>query len=208
MEKKPLLQEVEKDILSNLQCPLKDVATNLVFGKGNPDAKIVFIGEAPGATEDKLGKPFVGRAGQELDKLLQTIGLTINDVYITNILKYRPPKNRDPKPEEIARHTPYLIAQIKIINPRVIITLGNFSTKFVLSKFSVEGMNKIEGVSKLHGKPREVTVNENTWTVVPMYHPAAMLYRPQLREVIERDFKKVEKILGGVKTTKKLDEFF
>lgn len=206
--KEELLKEVEDKILSEMECPLKSAATNLVFGKGNPDAKILFIGEAPGANEDKVGKPFVGRAGQELDKLLGTIGLSLVDVYIANILKYRPPKNRDPKPDEIARHTPYLIEQIEIIQPEVILTLGNFSTKFVLSKFSVEEMNRIEGVGSLHGKSRLITVGEHTWTVVPMYHPAAMLYRPQLREVIERDFKKIEKLIGSVKSVKKLDEFF
>lgn len=203
------LENIKKELLDTLKCPLRDTATNLVFGKGNPHAKIMFIGEAPGEQEDMQGIPFVGRAGKELDKLLQTIGLTLDDTYIANILKYRPPKNRDPLPEEIARHTPYLVKQIRAINPRVIITLGNFSTKFVLAEFSVEGMKKILGVGELHGKPQKLNVagengaqDKQEFLVVPMYHPAAILYRPQLRVVIEQDFKNVAELINIEKTTK------
>lgn len=174
-----------------MQCPLKDAATNIVFGKGNPKADILFIGEAPGEKEDLQGEPFVGRAGKELDKLLHTINLTIDDVYIANILKYRPPKNRNPTTEEMIRHTPYLIRQIQAINPKVIITLGNFSTRFVLNNMQVAGMNKIPGISTLHGTIQELSIGKKKRTIIPMYHPAAMLYRPQLREVIEEDFRKV-----------------
>src|SRR3989344_3568304 len=126
MTKETALNEIRKKILSDMTCPLKDAATNLVFGKGNPNAPILFIGEAPGEQEDKQGLPFVGAAGKQLDRLLHTIGLTLDDVYIANILKYRPPNNRNPTVDEIRRHTPYLIDQIKIINPRIIATLGNF----------------------------------------------------------------------------------
>lgn len=196
MGKKEQLEEIKEKIEKELECPLKDNATNLVFGKGNPSAEIMFIGEAPGEKEDLQGVPFVGAAGRELDKLLHSIGLSMDEVYIGNILKYRPPNNRDPQPEEIMRHTPYLIEQIKAIQPKVILTLGNFSTKFVLSGFSVEDMKKIAGVSVLHGKIQDVRVDGMIFKVVPLYHPAAMLYKPPLRKVLEEDFLRVAEIIG------------
>ena len=195
MEKPGSLNEVRARILRDMDCPLKDSATNLVFGKGNPDAKIMFIGEAPGEKEDLQGIPFVGRAGNELDKLLHSIGLGIDDVYIANILKYRPPNNRDPTVDEIRRHTPYLVEQIKIIKPRVICTLGNFSTKFVLAGLDVDGMKKIGGISFLHGKPVDMEIDGVHAKVVPLYHPAAMLYKPPLRKVLEEDFKVVADLI-------------
>lgn len=188
------LKEVERRC-ENAQLPLKQNATNLVFGKGNPHANILFIGEAPGAKEDEQGIPFVGRAGQNLDKLLHTIGLTLDDCYIANILKYRPPNNRDPTAEEIAAHTPFLVEQITAIKPTIIATLGNFSTKFVLAQFSVESMKHIQGVSKLHGRPHTVSAGELSFAVFPLYHPAASMYRPQLREVMEEDFVKMGEFL-------------
>lgn len=190
------LEDVKQRILTEMKCPLKDSATNLVFGKGNPDADIMFIGEAPGEQEDLQGIPFVGRAGQELDKLLQTIGLNLEKAYIANILKYRPPNNRDPTTEEIERHTPYLIEQIKIIKPKIIATLGNYSTKFVLAHFKVEGMKNIPGISGLHGKARDLEIDGMNFKVVPLYHPAAMLYNPSLRQVLEEDFQKMKEILS------------
>jgi len=150
--KEDQLLALQKRIEDELVCPLKDAATNMVFGKGNPNASIVFIGEAPGEKEDEQGIPFVGRAGKELDKLLHRIGLTLDDVYICNILKYHPPKNRDPSLEEIERHTPYLIEQLKIIQPAIVATLGNYSTKFVLGGFRTSGMKTVKGISVLHGK--------------------------------------------------------
>jgi len=189
------LDVVKQRILSDMTCPLKDAATNLVFGKGNSDADILFIGEAPGEKEDLQGIPFVGSAGKELNKLLSAIGLSLDDIYIANILKYRPPNNRDPTPEEIERHTPYLIEQIKIIKPKIIATLGNYSTKFVLAKFSVEGMKSIPGISTLHGKPKEMNINGLSFKVIPLYHPAAMLYKPPLRQVLNEDFLTMSKIL-------------
>ncbi len=206
------LEEVKQKILKELKCPLKDAATNIVFGKGNPDAKILFIGEAPGEKEDLQGLPFVGRAGKQLDNLLHKISLTINDVYIANILKYRPPKNRDPKIEEIQNHTPYLIEQIKIINPKIIATLGNFSSKFILAlnaydeskqtqdEFFKEHlkkeMKKIPGVSEIHGKEYTVKFNSTEFKVIPIFHPAAMMYRPTIREHFENDFKVMADIIG------------
>ena len=189
------LERVKKDILKNLECPLKKTATNLVFGKGNPDAPILFIGEAPGEKEDLEGYPFVGAAGKQLDKLLNSINLTLDDVYIANILKYRPPENRNPSVEEIRSHTPYLIEQIKIIRPKIIATLGNFSTKFVLAKFDVDKMKSIKGISTLHGQPIEVQIDNLSFTVVPLFHPAAILYRPKWRTSLEQDFLKMKEII-------------
>ncbi len=195
MEKQEALDALRQRIIDELVCPLKDAATNLVFGKGNPDADIVFIGEAPGAQEDLQGVPFVGRAGRELDKLLRRISLTLNDVYICNILKYRPPQNRDPSMDEIRNHTPYLIQQLKIISPKIIVTLGNYATKFVLAGFDSEGMKKIAGITQLHGKKNHLVVDGVDFVIVPMYHPAAMLYNPKLRETVEKDFLVLAKLL-------------
>jgi len=195
MSKADDLNEVKKRIETDMVCPLKDASTNVVFGKGNVDASILFIGEAPGEQEDLQGVPFVGRAGKELDSLLQSIGLSLDDVYIANILKCRPPSNRDPTVEEIKRHTPYLIEQIKIIQPKVICTLGNFSTKFVLAHFDVDGMKKIGGISFLHGKPVDIEVDSVKAKVIPLYHPAAMLYRPGLREDLNKDFQIIKECI-------------
>ncbi len=185
------LKELEEKIKKE-NLLLKDNAKNLVFGKGNPKADILFIGEAPGAKEDELGIPFVGASGKELDKLLQTIELSIEDVYIANILKYRPPSNRDPTTEEIENHTPYLLNQIDIIKPKVICTLGNYSTKFVLANFEVSKMKEIPGITKLHGKIKQI----RNYNVFPIYHPAAMLYNPKLREVLKEDFLKLKDFLN------------
>lgn len=189
--KQKALKKIEQNILSDFSCPLKSVATNIVFGKGNPDAKLFFIGEAPGAKEDLQGMPFVGAAGRELDKLLNQIGLSIDDVYIANILKYRPPGNRNPSSKEIKAHTPFLLEQINIIKPKIVCTLGNYATKFALAGFKPEGMNKIEGISSIHGVPQRI----DGLLVVPLYHPAAMLYNPRLRSVLIEDFEKLKLLL-------------
>lgn len=195
MNKVEQLEQVQQKILTEMVCPLKDAAKNLVFGKGNPNASILFIGEAPGEKEDEQGIPFVGSAGKELDKLLRSIGLTLEDAYIANILKYRPPNNRDPSVEEIYRHTPYLIEQIKIIRPKIICTLGNYSTKFVLSSFNIPNMKKIGGISTLHGKVNPIKIGDMEFIVIPLYHPAAMLYNPRLRDTLAEDFLKMQEIL-------------
>ena len=187
--------EILKNKLLKIDIPLKETAKNLVFGKGNPEAKIIFIGEAPGANEDLQGEPFVGAAGKNLDKLLNLINLTIEDVYITNILKYRPPNNRNPNTEEIKLHTPYLIDQIKIIKPKFLCTLGNFSTKFVLAGFDADNMKKIGGITSLHGKISEVQLGTNVIKVFPLFHPAAMIYNRGLKETIENDFLELQKHL-------------
>jgi uracil-DNA glycosylase len=198
MDNKSLLDELKSKTAEELKCPLKDNARNLVFGKGNPNAEILFIGEAPGEQEDLQGIPFVGAAGKQLDKLLNLIGLSLDDVYIANILKYRPPENRNPSVDEIKNHTPFLIEQIKIIKPKIICTLGNFSTKFVLARFNVDGMKKIEGISSLHGKPVKLEVDGLSFTVFPLYHPAAILYKPGLRKDLEDDFLKMKDVLSSL----------
>ena len=182
------LEKIRNEILKNLHDDLSKNAKNLVFGKGNEKADIFFIGEAPGAKEDELGIPFVGSSGKELDKLLNKINLGIEDVYIANILKYRPPNNRNPKVFEIKLHTPYLLKQIKTVNPKIICTLGNFATKFILSGFDAKGMNKIDGISNLHGKIKSINLEGKEYFVLPIYHPAAMLYNGSLRNVMEQDF--------------------
>ncbi len=194
--KKEKLDNIIDDIENNLICELKDNAKNLVFGKGDIDADIFFIGEAPGKNEDLEGLPFVGKAGKQLDDMLSTINLGINDVYIANILKYRPPNNRDPKPDEIKKHTPYLIRQIKVIDPNVVVTLGNFATKFALSGFKTKGMSKVSGISKIHGTVFESEGEIEGIDIFPMYHPAAMLYQRSLEDTLYSDFKKLRKYIN------------
>lgn len=203
MGKSEELEAVKQKILTEMVCPLKDAAKNLVFGKGNPDAPIMFIGEAPGEKEDEQGIPFVGSAGKELDKLLRLINLTLDEVYIANILKYRPPNNRNPSVEEIYRHTPYLIEQIKIIRPKIICTLGNYSTKFVLASFNIPAMKKIGGITSLHGKVNYISIDGMNFTVIPLYHPAAMLYNPRLRETLVQDFLAIQPILKTMNNIEK-----
>ena len=189
------LETIKEKILTLRTFPLKKTAQNIVFGKGNPDAKIFFIGEAPGAKEDAQGIPFVGATGKQLDLLLQSIGLNLDAVYIANILKYRPPENRNPNIKEIRTHTPFLIRQIQIIQPKIIVTLGNFATRFVLAGFDADKMDSIPGISQLHGKAKKFKVDSLAFTVIPLYHPAAMLYNPGLKKVLQEDFKTIKKYL-------------
>ena len=195
MSKEDELENLEKFTKENLNDNLSKTATNLVFGKGNSNSEILFIGEAPGREEDIKGIPFVGRAGLELDKMLKKINLNLEKCYIANILKYRPPNNRDPQEEEIKEHTPYLIKQIEIIEPKIIVTLGNFSTKFILSKFNIKDMSKIKGVGVLHGKIHTIEIKNKNYRVMPMFHPAAILYNPILRGQFSEDFEKLKNSL-------------
>ncbi|MGE0793535.1 MAG: uracil-DNA glycosylase [Candidatus Woesearchaeota archaeon] len=191
MSKQEQLDKLKQKIESELVCPLKDSATNIVFGKGNPNADILIIGEAPGANEDLQGIPFVGKAGKNLDSFLNLINLSLDDVYIANILKYRPPKNRNPTKEEIINHTPYLVEQIKIIQPKVILPLGKFATEFCLAEFDTSKIKTI-AMSEVHGKIYKI----NNLTIIPMYHPAAMIYNQKLKITLEEDFVKVGNYLG------------
>jgi len=165
---------------------------NIVIGKGNVNADILFVGEAPGRNEDEQGLPFVGAAGKNLDKLLANVGLTLEDVYVANILKCRPPENRDPLPEEIKIHTLWLIEQIKEMKPKVICSLGNYSTKFFIAKGEVDKMASVSGITQLHGKPRVLDFHGLKIKLIPLFHPAAIIYNRSLLELWEKDMEIVK----------------
>lgn len=174
------LDNLKKQAAQDPNLSLKNTACNLVFGEGNPDAKIYFLGEAPGKFEDLTGRPFVGQAGKVLDKLLASINLKREGVFITSILWYRPPENRDPKPDEITSFEHYLNQQIAIIKPKVIVTLGRFS----LNKFLPD-----EKISTVHGKTVHIRWKNQKITIIPMYHPAAALRRREIMQRLMKDFK-------------------
>jgi len=179
------LPEVMAEIGDCHRCPLGDGRTNLVFGVGNPDARVMFIGEEPGKNEDLQGEPFVGAAGRFLDELLGYAGLVRGDIYIANILKCRPPGNRDPQPPEIEACTPFLRDQVRAIHPDYLVTLGNYATKFVL--------RTDRGITGLHGTVQQA----GRFRVLPMFHPAAALYDQSKKEVMEADFRHLGKLLAG-----------
>ncbi len=189
------LKEVEEEC-RQADLPLKEGATNLVFGKGNAGASIMFVGEAPGRNEDLQGFPFVGAAGKNLDKLLGNVGLTLEDVYIANILKYRPPENRGPLPEEIKAHTPWLLKQIEVMQPKVVCTLGNYATKFFLAGTNVDLMDKQPGITTVHGKARMITLSGREVKLIPLFHPAAIIYNRKLLPLWEKDMEIVKGEVG------------
>ncbi|MBN2421106.1 uracil-DNA glycosylase [Candidatus Woesearchaeota archaeon] len=166
---------------------------NIVVGRGNLNADILFVGEAPGRNEDEQGLPFVGAAGKNLDKLLSAVGLTSNDIYIANILKCRPPENRNPTSEEIKAHTPWLMKQIREIKPKVICSLGNYATKFFLSGCEVDLMDKQPGITQVHGKVRIIEVYGMKIKLIPLFHPAAIIYNRKLIVEWEKDMEIVKK---------------
>ena len=170
------LDELREQVAACRLCPLCEGRTQTVFGDGNPDARVLFVGEAPGKNEDLQGVPFVGKAGQNLNELLEIAGLAREDVFIANVLKCRPPGNRDPRPEEIELCTPYLREQTRTINPEFIVTLGNFATKFILKTDM--------GITRLHGKLQHA----GRFKVFPIYHPAAAIYDRSKWEALENDF--------------------
>src|SRR5215213_9466474 len=171
------------------RCRLAQTRTQVVFGVGNPHADLMFVGEAPGFHEDKQGLPFVGQAGKLLDKLLEGIGLDRSQVYVANVLKCRPPGNRDPQPDEIESCEPHLFRQIGLIQPRVVSTLGNFATKLLSGKQT--------GITRVHGEAQEVALGGNRVTLYPLYHPAAALYTPSMLTVLEQDFARLPTLLGA-----------
>ncbi len=182
MDKLQKLKELESEMVT-AALPLRE--SNLVFGEGNIDCDVMFVGEAPGVNEDRLKRPFVGRGGQLLDQMIQGIGWKRADVYITNIVKRRPPENRDPLPEEIEAYKPYLTRQIGIIDPKVIVTLGRFAMNYFLPDAKV---------TRDHGR----AFNIDGRIVFPVYHPAAALRSPQqLMNVLKEDFQKLPKLLSG-----------
>lgn len=173
--------------------------TNVVVGKGNLHAQILFVGEAPGANEDLQGLPFVGAAGKNLDALLAKVGLSLQDIYITNILKCRPPQNRDPTPDEIRAHTPWLVEQIREMKPAVVCSLGNYATKFFLARGDVEAMDDHEGITKVHGKVQVIDFDGLTIQLIPLFHPAAIIYNRALIPLWERDMDVVKAAIGQKK---------
>jgi len=191
VDKEAILTQIEQNIKVCQKCRLCKLATNAVPGEGNVDSEVVFVGEAPGAEEDKQGRPFVGRAGMLLERLLKEIGYARQDVWIGNIIKHRPPENRDPLPDEIAACQPYLSMQLKAINPKIIVTLG----RYAMYHFYNEGK-----ISRDRGVARKVTAPGIGETVIyPVYHPAAALRNPQAMDDLKKDFAKIPDIIKSVK---------
>jgi uracil-DNA glycosylase family 4 len=170
------------------RCALARTRTQVVFGSGSPAAELMFVGEAPGFHEDKQGIPFVGAAGQLLGRLLAGIGMTREDVYVANVLKCRPPGNRDPLPDEIQSCEGHLFKQIELIQPKLVATLGNFATKLL--------SGRPNGITQVHGRPQEVVLGGNAVTLYPIYHPAAALYTPRMLAVLQEDFARIPELLG------------
>ena len=176
-----------------VRCALAAGRTQVVFGAGNPDADLMFVGEAPGFHEDQQGIPFVGQAGKLLDKLLAEIGLQRSDIYIANVLKCRPPQNRDPLPEEIAACESHLFRQIELIQPKLVATLGNFATKLLSGKQL--------GITRVHGHEQEVMLGPSRVLLYPLYHPAAALYTPSMLKVLSEDFARIPSLIGRAEAT-------
>ena len=183
------LVELYRDVRACTLCPLHETRTQAVFGAGNANADLMFVGEAPGAQEDLQGIPFVGRAGNLLNELLAENGLARDDVFIANVLKSRPPGNRDPQPDEIAACEPYLFRQVELIEPTVICTLGNFATKLLTRSNT--------GISRVHGVPQVHQVGGRAVQVFPIYHPAAGLRTPRVKELLREDFAKLPALLAA-----------
>ncbi|MSU60687.1 MAG: uracil-DNA glycosylase [Candidatus Staskawiczbacteria bacterium] len=193
MNKSIELEKLKQEMVSDTRLPLK---TNLVFGEGNADCQVLFIGEAPGALEDELVRPFVGRSGQLLRKCIRELGWKEEDVYITNIVKRRPPENRDPSPKEIEFYKPYLTRQIEIIKPKIIVTLGRFSMSYFLPEAKI---------SRDQGKLRRVETRDEfapsagDWYIVPMLHPAYALRGTRAMNIFTKSFKKLPSVIKTVK---------
>ena len=199
--KQQKLDSIKQQITDNRIAPvLAQTAAHMVFGEGSPDADIVFIGEAPGKQEDLSGRPFVGAAGKFLEEMLGGIGLKREDVYITNIVKYRPPNNRDPLPEEKKAFLPYLQAQLEVIRPKLVVTLGRHSTNCFLPDLQI---------SQIHGCPKRIRVKLGNGeadqeplalVILPLFHPAAALYNGGMRQTLIDDFAKIPAVLNQVAT--------
>jgi DNA polymerase len=177
-----------EEVAGCTRCALAGGRTQVVFGSGDPAADLMFVGEAPGFHEDKQGVPFVGAAGKLLDQLLAGIGLTRPDVYVANVLKCRPPGNRDPMPDEIEACEAHLWRQIELIEPRVVATLGNFATKLLSGRPT--------GITRVHGQEQETTLGGRRVLLYPLYHPAAALYTPRMLDVLKSDFARLPELLG------------
>jgi uracil-DNA glycosylase len=186
-ERREQLVELYKEVQRCERCPLHETRTKAVFGAGNADADLMFVGEAPGADEDRQGLPFVGRAGQLLNQLLEEIDLSRDDVFIANVLKSRPPGNRDPLPQEIQACEPHLFEQVRLIEPRVVCTLGNFATKLLSGSPT--------GITKVRGTPQVHTLGARTVYLLPLFHPAAALRTPAVKEQLRDDFATIPELL-------------
>jgi len=176
-----------RDLRDCQDCPLADSRTQVVFGSGNSDADLMFVGEAPGVHEDREGKPFVGRAGKLLDELLHGIGLERKDCFIANVLKCRPPGNRDPLPAEIDACRGFLLRQVELIEPRVVCALGNFATKLL--------SGQPDGITKVRGTPQVRRLGARTVFLYPLFHPAAALRTPAMLETLRGDFERLPELL-------------
>ena len=187
------MKQIRDEVSNCKKCNLYKYAKLPVVGQGSHNAKIMFVGEGPGANEDRTGIPFCGRAGDILNELLGKVGIKRDDVYIANIVKHRPPGNRDPKPEEIAACVSYLDRQIDIIKPKVLCALGRFAAYYVMEKFGF--LDKIEGISKMHGKTYKARAPHGDIVIIPLYHPAVVAYNINMKDFLEKDFK----ILGKYK---------
>lgn len=187
VERAAALREYAEETAECTLCALANGRTQVVFGSGSPNAELMFVGEAPGFHEDQQGVPFVGQAGKLLDRLLEGIGLTRADVFVANVLKCRPPGNRDPMPEEIAACEPHLFHQIELIEPTLVATLGNFATKLLSGRPA--------GITRVHGQEQEVTLGTRNVLLYPIYHPAAALYTPSMLKVLEEDFARIPALL-------------
>ena len=190
MTQEEKLTALHNKILQDTVCPeLAATATQLVMGAGNPNANIVLIGEAPGKNEDEQGLPFVGAAGKFLNEMLASAGMNREDVYITNIVKYRPPNNRDPLPEEKKAFWPYLLEQLQIIEPKIVVTLGRHSMEYFLPG---------QYISKIHGQPKRIQLGDHKIVIVPLYHPAAALYNGSMRQTLIDDFMRMPEIIAQI----------
>lgn len=196
------LKVIRDELLTFTHSPLYEYRTKNKFfpviGEGSHDASIMFVGEAPGQTEAKTGKPFCGSSGKFLTELIESIGLTRDKVYITNVVKDRPPENRDPTPEEIALYAPFLDRQVQIIQPKVIVTLGRHSMSYVMKRYDLD--LELESISKIHGKIFETVYfdaenNSHPVTIVTLYHPAAALYNGGMRDTLKKDFEVLKKYI-------------
>jgi uracil-DNA glycosylase family 4 len=188
IERREQLVALYKDMRDCHDCPLSESRTNVVFGAGNADAELMFVGEAPGRFEDEQGLPFVGRAGQLLNELLQEVGLARRDVFITNVLKCRPPGNRDPLPDEIQSCKPYLYKQVELIQPRVVCTLGNFATKLLT--------RSNRGIMSVRGRPQVHELGGRRVRLYPLCHPAAALRTPATLDALRQDFARLPELLA------------
>jgi len=185
----PTLLDIEAEARGCVRCPLSEGRTQVVFGVGNPNADLMFVGEAAGQQEDLTGEPFVGRAGQLLNQMLEGIGLSREDVFIANVLKSRPPGNRDPQPLEIEACRPYLFEQVRLIEPKVVCTLGNFATKLLSG--NPAGITRVRGTAQVH------ELGGRAVFLLPLFHPAAALYTPAMLDMLRSDFGRIPSLLAG-----------